>query len=218
MKKRIFIKNAIVLTITAILLRSAGMGLRIYLSNTVGAEGMGLYQLIFSIYMLAATFATSGLSTAVTRLCADELVCGTDKSVKRVVRRAIELTVLIGAVITAVCFVFAKPISIHLIHDSRAIPAVKILSFSLIFMGISSCLKGYFMARRKAVMPSTAQIFEQIIRVLAVILLIGKFGKNGVESACFAILFADTIAETLSCLYMYICYIRQKLCSLDRTN
>lgn len=206
MKKRIFIKNAAVLTLTAIILRTAGMILRIYLSQTVGAEGMGLYQLIFSVYMLAATFATSGLSTAVTRLCADELVCGGKKSVCRTVRRSIELTVIIGMAVTALIYLFSDEIALYWIRDMRAVPSLKILSFSLCFMGISSCIKGYFMARRKAVLPSTAQFFEQAVRIASVIALIGMFGKNGVEQACFAILCSDAIAEALSCGYLLICY------------
>ena len=48
------------------------MFFRVYMSGKIGAEGMGLYQLIFSIYVLASTFATSGISTAVTRLVAEE--------------------------------------------------------------------------------------------------------------------------------------------------
>lgn len=210
MKKRLFIKNAAVLTVTAILLRTAGMLLRIYLSNTIGAEGMGLYQLILSIYLLASTFATSGLCTAVTRLVTDETVCGSKKSVRRVMRRSIELTFIIGAILTALIFFFADFIAEFWICDMRAVPALKILSFSLVFMGISSCFKGYFMARRKAVMPSSSQIFEQIIRICAVVLLIGHFGSKGIEKACFAILFADTIAETCSCIYLLICYMIDK--------
>lgn len=60
MKKATFIKNAFILTATSLLLRTIGIFFRIYMSNKVGAEGMGLYQLIFSIYVLGSTFATSG--------------------------------------------------------------------------------------------------------------------------------------------------------------
>ena len=40
-------KNAVIMTITAILLRTIGIFFRIYLSGCIGAQGMGLYQLIF---------------------------------------------------------------------------------------------------------------------------------------------------------------------------
>ena len=59
MKKHTFLKNAFILTATSLLLRTVGMFFRVYMSGKIGAEGMGLYQLIFSIYVLASTFATS---------------------------------------------------------------------------------------------------------------------------------------------------------------
>ena len=42
-------------------------------------------------------------------------------------------------------------------------------------MGVSSCLRGYFIARRKAASPSRAQIFEQIVRIGVVVFLIDRF-------------------------------------------
>ena len=68
------------MTITAFILRGLGVLLRVFLSNKIGAEGMGLYQLIFSVYTLAATFATAGVSTAVIRVVTDEMSCGTKQS------------------------------------------------------------------------------------------------------------------------------------------
>lgn len=62
MKHKTFIKNAAIMTITALILRTIGIFFRIYMSNKIGAEGMGLYQLIFSIYVLGSTFATAGIS------------------------------------------------------------------------------------------------------------------------------------------------------------
>ena len=49
MKKHTFLKNAFILTATSLLLRTVGMFFRVYMSGKIGAEGMGLYQLIFSI-------------------------------------------------------------------------------------------------------------------------------------------------------------------------
>ena len=60
------------MTVTALLLRTMGIMFRVYMSNKIGAEGMGLYQLIFSIYILFTAFATSGITIAVTRVIADE--------------------------------------------------------------------------------------------------------------------------------------------------
>ena len=62
MKKVIFIKNAMILTATSLFLRFLGVIIKVWLAAAIGSEGIGLYQLIFSFYVLAATFATSGSS------------------------------------------------------------------------------------------------------------------------------------------------------------
>ena len=41
-----YLKNAALMTGADVLLRLAGMGLRIWLANALGGEGMGLYQLV----------------------------------------------------------------------------------------------------------------------------------------------------------------------------
>ena len=206
MKKATFIKNAFILTATSLLLRTIGIFFRIYMSNKVGAEGMGLYQLIFSIYVLGSTFATSGISTAVTRLVADELVCGTPKSVRHILHRAIALSLLIGAASTALIFFGADIISAYWIKDMRAVPALKILCFSLPSMGVSSCLRGYFIARRKVGNPSRAQILEQAVRIAVVMLLIDRFASMGIAYACMAVMIGDTVAEFASCGHMALGY------------
>jgi len=68
-----YLKNAALLTVSDAGLRLAGMGLRIYLANALGGEGMGLYQLVLAVYSLFVTLATSGVSVASTRLMAEEL-------------------------------------------------------------------------------------------------------------------------------------------------
>ena len=211
-KKKTFLINTVILTVTALILRAIGLFFRVYLSNIIGAEGMGLYQLIFSVYMLASTFATNGVSTAVTRLCADEMVMGCKKSVFSVLKKSVKLSAVLGCLINILVFAFSSPIATIFIGDARAIPALKILSFSLVPMGVSACFKGYFTARRKALQPSIASIFEQTVRMAVVFFLLAHFAKSGLETACFAVLAADTIAETASCVFIAISF------KFDRKN
>ena len=173
-QKSIFIKNTAILTATSLLLRTIGIFFRVYMSNKIGAEGMGLYQLIFSIYILASTFASSGICTAVTRMVTDELVCGSKRSVLRILRRAVGLSVLIGGLSLLLILFGADWIGQIWLKDARAIPALRVMAFSLPFMGVSSCLRGYFLARRKVASTSRAQILEQLVRIGLIMLLIDR--------------------------------------------
>lgn len=205
-KKVIFIKNALVLTATSLLLRLLGVFFKVWLAKIIGSEGIGLYQLVFSFYVLVATFATGGISTAVTRLIADELILGRQSGVKKIMKRSFALTLFIAALSCIIIFIFAEPIAKHFIGNINACPSLRILSFSLFFMGVSSCIKGYFIARRKTLPPSSSQIFEQIVRLAAVFLLVSRYHHLGIAYSCAAVLLADTIAELSSCLYLYLFY------------
>ena len=118
MKKVLFVKNALILTATALILRMAGIFFRVWLADGIGAEGIGLYQVIFSVYTLAATFATSGISTAVTRMVTERLTCGDLIGARRTLRVAMLLSTLIAAITIALVFGFARQIAVHLIRDA----------------------------------------------------------------------------------------------------
>ena len=52
MTKKSFVGSAIVLMIAGLIVRVLGFIYRIYLSNLIGAEGMGIFQLISPVYSL----------------------------------------------------------------------------------------------------------------------------------------------------------------------
>ncbi len=206
MKKTIFIKNALILTVSSLILRFAGIIFKVWLAAVIGSEGIGLYQLIFSVYVLISTFATSGISTAVTRLVAEELALGTKKGTLKILKRSVQITAIIAIISTVAVFFGAEFIATTLLEDSRAIPALKILPFSLIFMGISSCLRGYFIARRKVTPNAVTQLLEQAIRIGLVFVLVKKFATKGLTACCTAVILGDIIAETVACAMLGILY------------
>lgn len=208
MKKVLFIKNALVLTATALILRLAGIIFKVWLASEIGSEGIGLYQLIISLYVLTSTFAASGISTAVTRLVADELAIGSGRGAARILKKGIILSLVIAFTTLITVFSFSNTIAIHLLGDMRAVPSIKILSLSLPFMGVSSCIRGYFIARRKALSSSLAQISEQAVRIVVILFLSSFFAEKGLSFACAAVFFGDTFAEALSCFILYFSFKR----------
>lgn len=210
MKKTIFIKNALILTASSLILRFAGIIFKVWLAALVGSEGIGLYQLVFSVYMLAATFATSGISTAVTRLVAEETGLGSKKGTLRILWRAIELTLIIATISVLIIYFGADFIAGSLLGDRRATLAIKILPFSLPFLGISSCLRGYFIARRSVTPNVLSQLFEQAVRIILIVLLVNKFAKLGLAYCCAAVIIGDVLAEILSCLMLYLIFLASK--------
>ncbi len=212
----IFIKNAALLTATSLILRFVGMLFRVWLASSVGAEGMGLYQQIFSVYAFVSVFATSGIGIAVTRLVSEEIALGCRRGVEKVLFKSIIVVLVIAAVSGSAVYGFAKPISVYIISDTRAISALKIMSFSLPFMAVSAVFKGYFFARKKALPNSSSQLIEQGVRI-AFIMGILRSDNIGVAESCAAVLFGDAVAEFSSFAYLSLVYVfdRKKLSGLS---
>jgi len=62
--------GTLLLTIAGLISRIIGFFYRIFLSQTIGAEGVGIYQLIFPLYALTFSLTVSGIQTAISRFTA----------------------------------------------------------------------------------------------------------------------------------------------------
>lgn len=216
--KVIFIKNALLLTAAGLIIRFLGLVFRVWLASHVGAEGMGLYSQVFSFYMLASAFASTGINTAACRLTSEELARGNTGGVKKILKRCIAATLFIALSSAAAIFLGANFIAERVIGDMRAAKSLKVLVISLPFMGVSSCLKGYFIARKKASPASSSQIFEQLARIALVFFLVTKTAGRGIAYSCRAVVLGDSLAEILSCIFMYISYKVDKSRHMSNNN
>lgn len=66
-----FLRNALVLSLSGLVLRCVSVSFNVYLTDKLGADGIGLYSLVMSVYSFAVTVATSGINLAATRMVAE---------------------------------------------------------------------------------------------------------------------------------------------------
>ena len=62
--KNNLISGTLLLTLTGILSRIIGFYYKIFLSRRIGAEGLGIYQLIFPVFALVISVSAAGIQTA----------------------------------------------------------------------------------------------------------------------------------------------------------
>jgi len=136
----------------------------------------------------------------------ERLAIGDKYGARRILCISSILTLLIALITVVIITVFANPISQYLIGDVRAFLSLKILCLGLPFMGVCSCFRGYFLARRSTLPPSFCQIAEQIVRMVVIVLLIGKYADKGLTYTSAAVLMGDSVAETVSCFLIWIFY------------
>ena len=70
MSDKLFFRGTLILTLTGITSRIMGFFYRIFLSHTIGAQGVGIYQLTLPVQGIILAAAATGIQAALSRLCA----------------------------------------------------------------------------------------------------------------------------------------------------
>lgn len=200
-KKENVVLGTLILSASSIFVRMIGFVFRIYLSNTMGAEGMGLYSLIMSLYSLCSTVATSGISTAVSKLVAEELAKGNRANGKRVLRRALTLSLGISATVAVVVFLFSDLIAGSILKDMRTALSLKLLAPGMPFLSVSSCIRGYFIAERRMGNPASGQVLEQFCKMAFIVVFMRFALPMGIEYGCALVVLGMTLGEAACLLY-----------------
>ena len=205
-----YLKNAALMTGADVLLRLAGMGLRIYLANALGGEGMGLYQLVLAVYALFVTLATAGVSVAATRLMAEELSRGRAEA-RGMLVRLLAAGLGLGAFAMVAQFGLAGLAAAWWLGDARAAGALRAAAFGMPWMAVSAVLRGFFIARRRVEPNVLSQLAEQTVRIGVVYAVLEQGILRGWDNGrkCTAVLAATALSEAVSACMMLLFYHRE---------
>ena len=200
-----YLKNAALMTGADVLLRLAGMGLRIYLANALGGEGMGLYQLVLAVYALFVTLATAGVSVAATRLMAEELSRGRAEA-RGMLARLLAAGLGLGAFAMAAQFGLAGLAAAWWLGDARAAGALRAAAFGMPWMAVSAVLRGFFIARRRVEPNVLSQLAEQSVRIGIIWYALEGGSAQDVSARCTAVLAATAVSEAVSACILLLFY------------
>ena len=205
-----YLKNAALLTGSDVVLRLAGMGLRIWLANELGGEGMGLYQLVLAVYSLFITLATAGVSVAATRLMAEELSgpASARGAARGMLRRLLAAGLVLGLFAAALQLATADLAARLWLGDIRAVGALRVSALGMPWMAVSAVLRGFFIARRHVAPNVFSQLTEQTVRIALVALALTRTEGLAVGVRCMLVLGATAVSEAVSALCMLAFYRR----------
>ncbi len=205
-----FIINAGILTVTSLILQLAGVAFNVYISSALGAAGMGLLQLIMSVYRFAVTFSLTGIGLTSTRLVSEELARGSFSGVSRATRNCLVYSAIFGAASSLILFLCGDYIGTALLGDTRCISSIYIMALGMPFISMTCVLSGYFTAVRRIGKSAAVQIFEQFLHITLVMYLLKYFAPKGLEFACIAITAGGAFSEITSFICIYTLYYFDK--------
>lgn len=197
MKISNLMKHTLIMTAVNLIMRGAAVGFNAFLTSKIGSTGMGLFQLVMTVYTLATTFSSAGIKLATTRV-AVEIYTLNKNDMNKSVSMCVTYAGISGCIIGIFLYIFSDFIAKNWIADFQTALPLRILSLSLPFVAMSSALGGYFTAIEKIPQFSSVQLIEQLFRIAVVVFLISKQKHSNEFYSCISIVAGMTAAEVFS--------------------
>ena len=199
-QKHPLLKSTAILTCAGMVSRIIGFFYRIFLSKTIGAEGIGIYLLLFPIQTLLFSLTSSGIQTAISRFVSARLASNDKKGARDILLYGMMLSVLFSG-IASFFFIRMRILLPSLLHEARCSSLLKILSFALPFAGVHACIIGYYTGLKKAAVPAISQLVEQTARVASSFLFWQIMVEKGIQVTPVLAMYGMLTSEIIVVLY-----------------
>ena len=197
------ITGTLLLTAVGFFCRILGFFYRIFLSRTIGAEGLGLYQMIFPIHGIAFALCAGPIQTSLSRLTAASPEKG-----RAFLRVSLALSLSIALPLTSLIYTFADFLAARVLLAPECAPLLPALALSIPFCAIHACCCGYYYGLKKTAVPAFSQVVEQCIRIFSVLLIVHVCRTNRIPITVLLAVWGLLIGEAASavfCLLVYGC-------------
>ena len=178
------------MTASGIASRIIGFFYRIFLAQTIGAEALGIYQLIAPVFAMCFALTASSIQTSISKFVGD--ACGKNAGTSQgeiTARGYLLLGLVISCTASVIVGIFlytqADWIALHFLGELRCAPLLSLLSFSMLPCCIHACINGYYYGKKRAGIPSFCQLVEQLARVGSVWLIYQYTLEKGMELTAF---------------------------------
>ena len=196
------ITGTLLLTAAGLLSRVLGFFYRIFLSRTIGAEGLGIYQMIFPVYGIFFSLCAGSIQTAISRFTAAD-----PDHAKRTLLSGFSLSFAMSLAAAFVIRHFSGPLAEHVLMEPRCAPLLSVMAFAIPCTSVHACICGYYYGKEKVSVPAAAQLFEQTIRIFTVFLLVSVCIEKRIPVTVSLAVFGLVAGEAGSALFVLIFFL-----------
>ena len=166
-KEKNFLVQGSILAIAGVITKLIGAVYRIPLMNIVGDEGMGYYNVAFSIYTVALTLTSYSLPLAVSKLVSARVATGQYKNAYKVFKGAMTFALIGGGFVALLIFFGAGFIASNIMHMDMSVYALRILAPCILVVAFLGVFRGFFQGIGSMVPTAFSQVIEQIVNAVA---------------------------------------------------
>ncbi len=210
--KSTLVKSTVILSIAALLSKILGSLFRIPLQNIAGDEVLGIFTLVYPVYMVALTLSVAGIPIAISKLISEARAINDEQRVKNIFFTSGILAVIFGITSFLILYGFSHQIAAVLGGESTRL-ALIVVACTLLVAPYMAVYRGYFQGHQNMTPTAVSQVIEQFIRV-GLILLVAIFMVNRLYSEqqiAGGIMIGSIIGAIGSFVYLRFLYTRSSV-------
>lgn len=199
-------KAVAMITFFSVLTRLAGFLFRIYLSRTIGAEALGIYQVSLSIFMVLITIVSSGLPLIISRNTAKYTALKDKKSENSLMGSSVIFTTILSIVVVLLVVIFKDVLKVFF-TDDRCTQILFYLLPAVVFSAVYGAFKGWLWGKNNYFGVCIAEFFEQIARIIICVLMLGATFSvvDGASIAAISMSIACALSLILIVIIFFVC-------------
>lgn len=202
-------KGAFVLILSGLVCKIFGGLFRLPLTNIVGIEGIGIYQMITSIYSLALVFVSGGVTNSLSKLVSSARARGDYKIIGSYIRYALIFSLSISTIFGIFFLLFSRSIG-SLQGLGEGSEAYKLVSIILPLGAIIGIARGLLQGYENMVPTAVSQILQQISKLAFGLIFAYILGRNSVGKGVFGAFLGITCSELLASVYLIFVASKKK--------
>ena len=199
MKKDTFKTSIFILLIGGFLTKIFGFIIRIYSTRILGTEGISYLTIVTPTYSLFITLATFSLPISISKLISEGKTRG-----KHIIFSAPFFLLFFHLALILLVLFSSSFIAVNLLKQPKVTPLIVAMAATLPFISLSSILKGYFLGKMKVSPNVISNIFEQLFRILFILIALPVIVHQNVLLGVIAYILLNAITEIISvCTFIF---------------
>ena len=206
-KGRTLVRGTLLLAMSGLALRGLGVWFQSFLAGRIGAEGMGLLQLVLTVGGFAGTLGSAGVRVAALQLTARAWGQRDRPGVAAALYACLRYGFLVSAAVGAGLILLANPLSRGLLREPRTALALRTLGALLPLPILTGVLRASFTACGRVKELVGVELGERLVCAALTLLLLTWAGTDPAK-VCGAVVAGSYGAGALSFLLLYLILTR----------
>ncbi|MEW6574537.1 MAG: stage V sporulation protein B [Bacillota bacterium] len=190
--------------------RIAGFAYQVFLIRLIHAEGIGLFTMVFPVYVLTLVLASLGIPVAIAKLVSDAVTRNDFNRAYRLLRLSLFYTAVSSLLVTFAVLAAARFLTGNVLSNPETHLPFVCLVPAVLIVSLCSVFRGFFQGLQDMTPTAVTQTVEQAVRVIAGLSFASLLVHQGVVAAACGASLGVVCGELAGFLLMLGYFFRRR--------